>query len=824
MKNRLWLPVLVFLLIVLSVLPLNAQQNETTILQLTMHDFLISTPEMRQAVEDFEAANPELRVQMVSFNQVMRQSAEGVNLEVWQSYATQGDVLVVQSDWLSPAVIQADYLLDMEPLVRLETDMPESNAPGAADAFIYDTGRWAVTAGVNPVLLTYDTTAFDAAGLTYPEAGWSLDDLQTWAQALAETGDTAPILLADSVVPLFLQRVIASPVQTVDAITADNMQQTMQTLRDLQRDGLLEIRPPAAGDDFAAPIRIAYPFVTEVSITDKQIPVSLQPQGFAVSKGTQHPEAAYQLARHLATEPEIARLIGGWSIYEAPLSDNPSLEDVRSYLPPEWLPETPQPAINFLHLLQLAVRPGDNAVPEILAQAADRAATQLAEADRRSSESVVVNAPEIRDPADEGVVLRFGVYTRRSPVPSQPAWELILNEFAADDPSVAYVDLQPVYRPEPSISNLAENYDCFYVPYSLVNQTGFNADVVRPITALIASDTTLTEGDFVGQVLDQVSRDGEIWAFPLDVKPLVMWMNNDWVQSMGHEVGTPWTAQEFVSAIRATTQAQIDPSDYVVISYHMRRTHLLLLTYVFGGMPFDYSTRPPTPNFTGQDTLNALQTLISLMDDDVMRYTSQRDAGRSGGLSPVIVAPLDDNYAPNNNFTLSGSEPLEVARRYIGLHQPYLFPRGEQGHTLAYDTGTAYISAETPHPEICYSLLSELSQEPALFASMPARISTLQNGLLEQSRSPEVLAIYEQFIEAAAQPGTMTISSPGFGLTVEHLRQRFFFDALDDAMRTGQSLETLMQNSEAEVNAFHDCLLEESDSLQVSRETLLDCD
>src|SRR6185436_14103417 len=82
---------------------------------------------------------------------------------------------------------QAGYCLDLTPLVSTDS----TRNPGDFFARVWENvqwdGRgWRLLVSADVITLVYDPEAFDNAGLAYPNAQWTLDDLDKMARAFTE--------------------------------------------------------------------------------------------------------------------------------------------------------------------------------------------------------------------------------------------------------------------------------------------------------------------------------------------------------------------------------------------------------------------------------------------------------------------------------------------------------------------------------------------------------------------------------------------------------------------------------------------------------------
>ena len=97
----------------------------------------------------------------------------------------------VISWYLQPGFVQDGLLLDLGPLMTADDNFDAADYyPGLLEQYQWDGGTWGLPTNAGYTLVFYDKDLFDAAGVDYPEAGWSWDDFLATAQALTlRSGD-----------------------------------------------------------------------------------------------------------------------------------------------------------------------------------------------------------------------------------------------------------------------------------------------------------------------------------------------------------------------------------------------------------------------------------------------------------------------------------------------------------------------------------------------------------------------------------------------------------------------------------------------------------
>jgi multiple sugar transport system substrate-binding protein len=143
---------------------------------------------LQEMVDAFNAANPDLHV---TLNQVPDYDTA---LQAAIAGGVPPDVFYIDSFRL-PDYVDAGAL---QPIGD-QMDDPDDFYPSLRQAFTIDDTFWCPPKDFSTLALQYNTDLFDAAGLEYPTADWTWDDLRTAAEALtdADNGVYGLVLSAD---------------------------------------------------------------------------------------------------------------------------------------------------------------------------------------------------------------------------------------------------------------------------------------------------------------------------------------------------------------------------------------------------------------------------------------------------------------------------------------------------------------------------------------------------------------------------------------------------------------------------------------------------
>lgn len=781
-----------------------AQNNDTIVLQLALHEFMATSLRMRNAVAEFEALNEGVQVQLVAYNQALERQSSNVDLDLWKSYLRQGDVVYIESGWFDAELTRTGYLLNLEPLYS--TDSLGQETVFEHDSFVWDGGRWAFPVGIRPIMLSYDTEVFDAMGLSYPTENWTLSDIENWVNILSQNNDIAPILIQGDTFPTVMRHILGSSLYDpiINPIVPDfhinDIQVSMNTLQQLLATDAIEIKPIYVTDELPAIVISEFGRGIQPS-SYQSISFGMSARGLSISSGTEHPELSYQLARFLAQNANVVSNFGGWAAYET--VDDASVENFLGEMPFNLSDGINYPETFFTSYLRAIIESSTEPTLDDLQDAEIRAQENLISAEMRLSDNLSVNAPEIRESFGTGDVIRFGVYTNLSPLPTRTIWETIAEDFAEQSSDIAGIIIEPVFGVSSNLSQASQRYDCFYSPTNLISPT--NLTNILPLTPLIDIDPNLNRDDFVGGTLAQVSYDNQIWAFPMDIKPFAMWISEDFIALSGLDLDNNMSLETF----SALQQSHADDTP-MIIPYNYDGMHLLLLIYALDGLPIDYRVDPPVINFTAPETINAVNTLVDMVENNILDYVSPISGSGSSGIAPIIIAPMDDANTRSGRLVFMSGSPNST-------YNPYAFPYGRSLTPISYELGTAYISADTMLPEQCYQFLSYVSQEPYLFSSMSARLSTIERISQGDLRSPETTAFYQSFAQLAGRDDTIFI--PPANGSEEYYRQSLFYRALDLIFLEDALPEDTLFQAQQYLEEYEVCLAAGDGSIEV----LQDC-
>ncbi|MCU0514589.1 MAG: extracellular solute-binding protein, partial [Anaerolineae bacterium] len=689
--------------LLLLALPLRAQ--EEIILTIAMQEWrqdALSEEILRQ----FQDENPGIKV-VRSYYKSGDEAFWGIefsdieaSLDKAAEYVSTGDVLLLTGFEIGSEMTRAGLLLDLNPLLNADP------AAGLEDfdedilrSYRWDGGTWALplTASVN--MFIYDKTAFDAAGLAYPDEAWSLEDLLTTAEVLtvrnAEGEATLPGMFGfdrRALVYALLGRGLYDPMALPEVPVFDDPELLAVMERLLAYEADLALNETAMGnlewDRIPLTLQTTWRLGSFGGMPgdDREWGGSLLPGGAvmitaeaaAINSATPHPEAAYKLVQFLTRSPEVInRMFGDRPARTSLLGADPG---ENGYMRPELPPEVQdlidrglQNAITradmrYMDYLWLVGRDEDGEpvadVAQSLRDLQQQARDNLAAAEARRGQLSVAAPVVLPTPSllTDEIALDFLMVTNIMPMPNREQWQRLIEDFVLNDPRVGLVNLKSDF------SLQVTDVDCAYMPYNMV--PGGDLSTLLPLDPLLNSDPNFDPQDIPGGLLAQVQRDGQTWGLPIQMEPGVIWYHAERFAAAGApEPFTGWNASDLEAALRALKTAEPDVEPFVSASFG--NIHLLLLAVAYGGLPVDYATDPPTYALTDAANVAALRQVLNLAKDGLLEYQSlERFSGDMGISEPALY----ESFLTLNDWRLqSNATP----------YKPVLFPRSSAAQPFA---------------------------------------------------------------------------------------------------------------------------------------------
>lgn len=780
----------------------------------------------------FYTQNPGVRVIVEDFNPDIPNAADDLegHFEGTGEYVQQGDVLLVSNDSLSYEATRAGYWLDLSPLANADPNLNVNDFIFSVwQSFQWDLGVWAVPFSAEPVLFYYNPALFDAAGLNYPDAGWTLADIDAAVRALADpasdpnfelplvTGDLGRASLmrgSAGVFSLYDPNALPSaPLISGNPALAE----AVQTFASLEQDGYFAGAIPQEFNEAAMRTAGSLGLADLPNTTDADLQVAPYPggqnpilvNGFGVSAGTAFPQESYELTKWLSTQAEIVNR------FFAPIPARYSLQgaDDTAGAGLISLDLSPEDEALALSAVEGGISVSDQRFYSYLANAVDLVANEgfdgaqalqdvereaveaLNTADAQAADTVViVDPPPAQQSVEAGqIVLDIGVLTPFDERPASDRWAEVIDAFVANDPNVGAVE---EYFSFEGVDGYYENSDCILFPQNLTPQ--LNLQQMRNVDPFIDADPNFVRDDVLRGVLGQLQREGLTWAVPISIRPEVMRYDVQQFQQQG--VPAPqfgWTVDAFNDAVQRLRPTEQDPAPFA--PFGGGESYIILIT-AYGGTPIDFSTDPPFVSFNDPATVDATRQVLDLANNGFIEYDrlSINIAGTTYDLEERDPALFNQLF---NSLTFGDPESPANVDEYAVV----TYPQGNQSSAALYSIEALYITAVSENPDACYRFAQHLSNHPELFEGMPARRSLLNTPAVVAASGQPAADFYSTYDAFLSDPNTLIV--PGLGLNIggDALVLYWLFRAYDNYVLADADLQAELDEAQQFATAYLDC-------------------
>ncbi len=719
--------------------------------------------------------------------------------------------------YLNPVTTRAGLFLNLAPVIAADSTLdPEQFFSAAWQSYQWDQGQWGLPMAMTPMLVVYNRPAFDAAGLTYPDENWTMDQYAAAARALTttdEAGNQVPGMSGD--IMFLFRALLGHPLYTLSnvgespALVWDTgLQPLVDQYFALTAEGTFAWMP---SNETYSPLQIAPSWALagnyRISTDDGDWAATLLPGGVAglqdipgvvVSAGTQAPEMAYELAKHLSLINYYD--LGGAFFGSMPalrsasesssyLSTGTEVQHTVDLLAAEHATPIAEDLLSTLLVYTLSSQSASNA-DDFLAgeqQTNDQLVVALTRAEELRS-SIVLNIPPVQSPvlAPPGqIVLQFHMLATVDSIGNFDQWEQAATDFAAQDEQVFSVNLLTSW----DIST-AESIDCY------LSSDGYPRTDTLDIEPLMRADSTFDRSDFAPSVWDAVTNNGQLTGYPLALTPETLWVDTTLMQQAGIPLlsSSNWDITTFAEALTATRdQGLVNVS---MMSSINDRLYLLMLMAAYDALPIDFRTTPASIDLTSPENLAVIQRVLDWVKEG---YITQ--AGYNTVADPTVPITVQDPYNWIYRLQLDLSDTTDHEFR------PMNFPYGHDFSPLSYNVKAVYIARTAQNPEACYRWINYLEQQPNLFMGIPARRSQLDNPLLEATYGPIVSQAFHDFYSQMDAPNALIMplnwySNPKVDTAVGV----WINEAFDQYLNNEADLPAVMGIAQERIDFYQSCM------------------
>lgn len=834
-----------------------------------------------QALADrFMSEHPDIKVVLVPLDDVMmfNPGDEGPShpLDMLRRIVSAADTAPAFA--LAPEAFGTPLLLDLKPLMDADAAFQRDDFfPGTIERYAAKGGVWALPRYQGIPLIVYNRTLFQNAGLPEPRPGWTWDDLMAAAERLTERSGLTILTYgfmepSSGLLPLLglLEQQGINPLSAAAEetdLTAPAYVAAVERIQEWYRTGVL-VEPYSRSASAEDPARLVregrvaiWSDMSSISNDDGSLwtpdfPVGRVPfpqssvlgpffsstEGFIISGGTAHPEAAWRWIEWLSRQPDTGDQSGF-----GPFTRLPARQSVAQQTE-FWSTLDPQTAEAYRWAIAnsgaLPNQQFDYTVMGALSQAVSAVVSDpkanvrqaLAEAQRQIQESiaqreltptprpnlnpVVVATPEPNEAPAGATTVTFGLYGYN---PTEV--RRIARAFREQRPDI-FVQLKPFeWTPdmqEVTAATLAQTNDCFFWFGPLSSADDAALLDLRP---LIEADPTFPRDDIFPAVLAYYSREGRIYGLPYAVNMRSLIYNHSAFAAAGLQPPrADWKPDDFLAAAQALTKGEGNDQRWGYVPLGGPQNDLLFFINQFGARLTVGEGKDLRPNYTDPRTIAAIRWYLDLsMVHQVtppFKFSYRRDdfgddrsyelvqSGRVGmwfGYAEsfqegVIMQPLEPGGGPGPAPT---AVPLNSVERDIraaplpvgaaGVPSSELFVRG------------VFISARAQQPQACWEWIKFLSSDASLmYGDMPARRSVAQSEAFLKQIPPERVAQFQAVRE------TLAIPAQGAGdasvIYGQYTDPYWFFKALSNVVEKGANLEKELAEAQRFATAFAECM------------------
>ncbi len=749
---------------------------------ITDHDAL------RTVISDFEAQNPDIKVHYTPV--YLFGSDEASYEEAVKKAAATADVYCAMP---SPTHLQIGAARDLAPFIAADASFqPDDLYPGLLHTWEEVGGAvLSVPTYFQIGLVAYKPAAFDAAGVPYPQPGWTWDEFLAAAVKLTQRQEDEVVSwgFSDAGTGLINRRLMsvwnsdwqAGP----DYATLAEVLAWYETLYVLtgaapapvtlgwesgKTYSGVDLDPYRNGNKSAmwdatwwaeaeADHLVPYP---ESRAGEPQIPMHTL-TGMVMSGQTAQPDASWRWisylsqhlpdAEHIQARRSLAEAASFWSKLDGAntAAFRYGLDHLAAF--PGKLPSDYVAQMEAVVAVVKGEKTAEQALADLVAQGHVRGAPEAPAAEQTAIVTMTATpAPATITPEAGGTVITFACWQERLPLYA-PAVEA----FQAANPGVsvqlkALEDLgvtpeTAAMRPE-GIEAAAAHVDTLCGDSLLTMiRTGAAERVLRDLSPFIASDASFDEADFYPGALEMLQSDAQTWGIPRGLLLQLIYYNQYLFDQAGLTYPVPgWTWDDFLRAAEALTQIRADgstrwgfteswPSQFGLL----RAQDARLLEGGLAGLA------APGTQAAAQWYLDLVK-VHQVMPIPATYAEPGQSSGSGSDANPWATTAMFSGFA---NGVAPDSQGL-AAR--IGVAP---FPVGTNSRTtpLEQSVDALAMSAATQHPEESWRWLAVASRAAGYSERwVPARRSRFEANASLTGVDPAVHSVYRYALEHLAPP------------------------------------------------------------------------
>jgi len=643
-------------------------------------------------IEAFEAENAGVRIKTVSIETVL---GTGLPNAAWPDdaylrLATAADVFDVVA---TRTAVQQGAVLELSALMASDPTLSQASFyPGLLESVQWEGGTWSLPTEATYSLLYYNQSLLDAAGLPYPQAGWSWDDFLATARSLTiESGGTVtqwgfvqttfdPVALVQAYAGSLINAEADPPVAKFDSAAVIAGVKWFTDLfvvhkvvpYDAQRQMAFDQGPMTFGTDSrliaegqaamwlgtgGSVLRASGRGGQEMTLGVVPLPVSninqrstpAEVSGLTISSGTSKANLAWKWISYLAQQqarqmargwrgnltstavpamPAVAAAVGFWDGL-----DESTAEALRYAVEHAFVDNSEGTGYStFVQAVRSVIESGTPVETALAgAQATAELEIETAVAARPTPVSNLAVAEQEEQALEAGaIVIQFGSSTALF---GEQTLTTLADQFHQEHPNIIVELKSPeMFRGSLGLADMAAEYDCFQASPDLSSEDDLAA--ILSMDPFLEADPAIKANDFYPSLLKQFTYQGQTWGLPGSATISLITYNKALFDAAGVPYpSVDWTLSDFLEMAVALTQGDGDTKQYGYVPAFSAINDLVILLDRLGATPYDDSVDPPQLRLTDPKVVEAVRWYANLTTRYGVAPVPQTTTGRMPGRS-----------------------------------------------------------------------------------------------------------------------------------------------------------------------------------------------
>ncbi len=789
----------------------------------------------RRLAETFNAQQSAIQVIVLNPDEAAPTTQLQTPVERLTQLAASADVFL--SDTLDPTTLAASHAVqNVQPFLQTNGAFnPTDVYTGLLPLMESSIGMWGIPVAVRPWLIFYNSSLFDAAGLPYPQPGWTLEDFLTTAQALTRVDAGVWGFVEPEAYQSVEAFALASGSAWVDAqerplYTDARLNAAVQWYTELATVYRVmpgpdsEDAPGEGGQRLAQLDRAAMWAGTPGFALDADTGVAPFPggsQGQAlveieaayISAGSSNPAAAWEWVTFLTQQPPpVGRLPVRQSVYTAASyrqTLSSATEAVYRYVLEhlsatarrypwfrtswDWLVAEGTPA-----LLR-----GEAMLPVVLETALNRALTAQGLPPATTNTPVAITPPP---PTQPGVVYLNSRIIGMQWDEHDPLAQRLRQQFYKQHTDVKVNFVAVHIEGTETLTDVATSADVVPVHPSYAPQSD---TYFLDLTTFIAADETFAPDDFYPVTLAAYRYQGKQWGLPSTVDATLLFYNRELFDAAGVSYPQPgWTWEDMLTAAQQLSHGEVPQRQWGLVTLNTGWLTLpLLLTAQRGGALVNDPSAPTAPTLDDPRLIEAVRWVQSLAYQDQVLAPPALD-----------MSSFMDGEALYCNHQAAMWIANETAVNTWGDCNVALgiAPVPVDGQPATFYTILGHAIPKTSaHPQMAWEWLSFATHQSQLWLGIPARRSLLARvEIAKFPQEPETQTAlrqaYQETLNAYQSADSLLLGVSPWGDVLE----RLYAQALRQSWTTQEDPAGPLALAQAAAQDYVTCLGDATDDTQ----------